>query len=1626
MISYYNMSFILKEILIFIIFKYSLEECHLSCDECYNIEYDVTNMQCKSCQPGLYLLYNTRNCFPASYYNDHYINRTDSVLYPCSLIPDTNCYECNPFNPNSETGGICLSCLPGYEYNRTTKECVKCKENEYAYIINDFNNCKRNPHEDFCSKYITTCKSSLEEISCPDELPFFNKLTNACEGIDCYEKGYQNGTCLVMNEKYLDRALFINWFKNEPKYIRYPSYNTDKSGNLLIELTCELEFDPISSSYGKKKFRKLYFYDKDGRGYFDPLNDEYERTINIRKKATRYFSTSIALKNKTTEEYDYLLNLEGMDYNLEFIDLKTFEITKENLFDVSAYYGYIPNSIYVPSILLLELNEKNQYLMSMYLEIIVSDYNRVLHLMLLVFNIDETNGEKIDVNSLNFSVSSYFGGDLNLESKYFIVQTKKGILVIDIIVQNFDLIIGSVNVFDSDFYFYRYPKVFKWAFHKLLFLKDEISLLCYYSASYSKHNVLTIRIIELEEDRSFTILLDFRITTEIDEGTFWWNSDMISFSENRTIFTVQKLHGRRISIYIIDFFDEYNYYIINKFLINTYNDIQNIGNRYALLFKYKEILGFQFESLEGENGFVLFGYYNSTDPKQILNLKTDGLNYNINLGDYLNLQTNIFKYEIKYIKIVEVPNIESGIYLISKETNNIIKTEDCVPINSEISLYFAYNGTLKKGNYLFKFAGVLQEPIFEKLKNYSDETFTNIGEDNLDNYTNIYNERRNLNITGKLALVQINILNDTKVFCDKKYDNTAIKSSDNNKLITCGNGKFYDVKNVDEITQLNLGINYHFVPDKDYYIKCHKRCKTCSKEYNDSNMNCDECQENYFLRDGFCLEISKCEYNYFYDKNYDLHCIDRENYCPDFKPDEDKVTKECIEKCNIIDYEDRCNPTNNLISINETYKQFFENNYLTNIEALLFKNKEKFTISGNNVSFIFTTSEKEKEELSNNYNTSSVLLGECENILKKEYSIGESTPLPILKIETLDNHSDYMDVYYEVFHPLNLSQKLDLDICDSKYVELRLPIVLKEYKLDLITNTKELGYNIFDLNDSFYHDICSVFTYNNSDISLSERKNLLDFSNEKLCIDGCSFSNIDIVTLRSICTCEIHKFNNSYEEDYTVDMNNNTSGDENLVDVLKKTIDVSNALNIKVVKCFEKIFTLKIFTENYGFYISFFMNLFNIIIIIFSPISKIEAQITKFCASILEQMKKVYQRIETNDQNAQHHNIINEINNYMNNNTNINNDLSSDKPNESENKNDLNDNENNQKNINIIINNKEEQENQNNGLILKIKNNEDKVNPKRRRIKNLTVKPRKKNANENSTLRRINSLEKVNNNLNINKANNDDPLEKEKAEKEEKMLEKLKKKNDSEYYVYYLIKNFRYKSRRFLLSESEIESLDYKYALKIDNRNNGDYYFSLLKEKNKIISIFLNKSDYNIQAVKVSLFLFNFNLSITVNALFFNDEAIHQVNQDQGSYNLNTQISIVIYSAIISTAIGSIVEYFALTHKKILDIRNKKDIKEIEDLIPELIKKLKLGYRIFSISTIVINLIFWYYITSFCAIYSIIQTHMISDSLMSFLLSISYSILLSLISSIIRVAALKKESKLRHFFYTVSWILSLI
>ena len=47
----------------------------------------------------------------------------------------------------------------------------------------------------------------------------------------------------------------------------------------------------------------------------------------------------------------------------------------------------------------------------------------------------------------------------------------------------------------------------------------------------------------------------------------------------------------------------------------------HIFYRYSLIFKYKDVLGLQFSNIVSQYGYVLFGNFINTDPKQIYNLK---------------------------------------------------------------------------------------------------------------------------------------------------------------------------------------------------------------------------------------------------------------------------------------------------------------------------------------------------------------------------------------------------------------------------------------------------------------------------------------------------------------------------------------------------------------------------------------------------------------------------------------------------------------------------------------------------------------------------------------------------------------------------------------------------------------------------------------------------------------------------------------------------------------------------------------------------------------------------------------------------------------------------------------------
>ena len=111
----------------YILFAFVNPECFPVCGSCYEYSEDYKDMKCTSCLHERNLMYNTSNCAFKIDLPNYYLNTTDSILYPCSIFPGTNCYECDP---SLNAPGMCLTCEQGYYLNEESKECLKCNESQ--------------------------------------------------------------------------------------------------------------------------------------------------------------------------------------------------------------------------------------------------------------------------------------------------------------------------------------------------------------------------------------------------------------------------------------------------------------------------------------------------------------------------------------------------------------------------------------------------------------------------------------------------------------------------------------------------------------------------------------------------------------------------------------------------------------------------------------------------------------------------------------------------------------------------------------------------------------------------------------------------------------------------------------------------------------------------------------------------------------------------------------------------------------------------------------------------------------------------------------------------------------------------------------------------------------------------------------------------------------------------------------------------------------------------------------------------------------------------------------------------------------------------------------------------------
>ena len=228
------------------------------------------------------------------------------------------------------------------------------------------------------------------------------------------------------------------------------------------------------------------------------------------------------------------------------------------------------------------------------------------------------------------------------------------------------------------------------------------------------------------------------------------------------------------------------------------------------------------------------------------------------------------------------------------------------------------------------------------------------------------------------------------------------------------------------------------------------------------------------------------------------------------------------------------------------------------------------------------------------------------------------------------------------------------------------------------------------------------------------------------------------------------------------------------------------------------------------------------------------------------------------------------------------------------------------------------------------------------------------------------------------------------------------------------------------INDYELNNLNYKEAIILDQRTFFNFYISLIRRKHLILFSFIPMDDYNLMTIKISHFLISFSTYFAINGFFFNDKTMHQIYKDKSSYNIIEQISIIIYSSIISTTINLLLRQLCLSERDILSIKKIDNLKDIVKKLKDVQKNLIIKFIIYYILGFLLLFFFWFFISCFCVVFINTQIILIKDTLISFGLSMLYPFGLNLLPGMLRIPALRAKKQDKKCIYQISGIVALI
>ena len=225
------------------------------------------------------------------------------------------------------------------------------------------------------------------------------------------------------------------------------------------------------------------------------------------------------------------------------------------------------------------------------------------------------------------------------------------------------------------------------------------------------------------------------------------------------------------------------------------------------------------------------------------------------------------------------------------------------------------------------------------------------------------------------------------------------------------------------------------------------------------------------------------------------------------------------------------------------------------------ENKKDIIKKVNNTIYQITSSYNQKNI--KYQNISSIDLGECEKIIKEKYFIPSNETLLIFKTEKYIEGLLIPFIEYEIFNQKN-KEKINSNICKDRNINItfNIPVSINE----------SIIYK-YDLNNSYYNDICNIDIEDNGiDITSYDRKNEYINNSLYLCTINCTYIGYNKENKTVMCLCQFRSgiILNTYI---------------NKMQILNLIINKKNKLNLNVMKCFNLLFSKEGLISNFGNYI---------------------------------------------------------------------------------------------------------------------------------------------------------------------------------------------------------------------------------------------------------------------------------------------------------------------------------------------------------------------------------------------------------------------------------------------------------